>query len=143
MAYRNPSPTADIIIELVDRPDRPIVLVERQNEPFGWAIPGGFIDYGETVEQAARREALEETGLAVDLVELLGIYSDPSRDLRQHTMSVVYVATATGTPRAGDDAKALAVFAPSELPENLCFDHDRIVRDYLAYRDRGARPALG
>ncbi|MGD1903706.1 MAG: NUDIX domain-containing protein [Geitlerinemataceae cyanobacterium] len=143
MAYRNPSPTADIIIELADRPDRPIVLVERKNEPFGWAIPGGFIDYGETVETAARREAEEETGLKVTLTELLGVYSKPERDPRRHTMSVVYVATATGTPEAGDDAKALAVFSPDALPEPLCFDHAQIMRDYSIYRDRGERPALG
>jgi len=142
MAYRNPSPTADIIIELIDRPDRPIVLIERQNEPFGWAIPGGFVDYGETIEQAARREALEETGLEVSLVELLGVYSDPVRDPRQHTMSVVYVATAIGTAIAGDDAKALQLFAPWELPQPLCFDHANILQDYLRYRHHGQRPPL-
>jgi 8-oxo-dGTP diphosphatase len=142
MTYRNPSPTADIIIELIDRPERPIVLVERQNEPFGWAIPGGFIDEGETVEQAARREAKEETGLDVSLVELLGVYSDPKRDPRQHTMSVVYVATATGAAIAGDDAKALQLFSPSDLPHPLCFDHAQILQDYLHYRYYGKRPAI-
>jgi 8-oxo-dGTP diphosphatase len=142
MTYRNPSPTADIIIELIDRPERPIVLVERQNEPFGWAIPGGFIDEGETVEQAARREALEETGLEVSLVELLGVYSDPERDPRKHTMSVVYIATATGAAIAGDDAKALQLFSPSDLPHPLCFDHAQILQDYLHYRYYGKRPAI-
>jgi 8-oxo-dGTP diphosphatase len=142
MTYRNPSPTADIIIELIDRPERPIILVERQNEPFGWAIPGGFIDEGETVEQAARREALEETGLEVSLVELLGVYSDPERDPRKHTMSVVYIATATGAAIAGDDAKALQLFSPSDLPHPLCFDHAQILQDYLHYRYYGKRPAI-
>ena len=143
MTYRNPSPTADIIIELIDRPDRPIVLIERKNEPLGWAIPGGFVDYGETVEQAARREAQEETGLAVSLVELLGVYSDPARDPRQHTLSVVYIATAIGPAIAGDDAKSLQVFVPSHLPQPLCFDHAQILQDYLNYRNSGKRPNLG
>ena len=95
MAHRNPAPTVDIIIELIDRPHRPIVLIERKNEPFGWAIPGGFVDYGETVETAAIREAEEETGLKVQLVEQFHLYSDPSRDPRQHTISLVFIATAT------------------------------------------------
>lgn len=142
MTYRNPSPTADIIIELIDRPDRPIILIERQNEPLGWAIPGGFVDYGETIEQAARREAKEETGLEVSLVELLGVYSDPKRDPRQHTMSIVYIATATGDAIAGDDAKALQSFTPWDLPTPLCFDHAQILRDYLHYRYYGKRSPL-
>ena len=95
---------ADIIIELVDRPGRPIVLIERRNPPPGWAIPGGFVDVGESIEQAAVREAREETALEVRLTALLGVYSDPKRDARGHTASVVYVATARGTPRAQDDA---------------------------------------
>ncbi|MGB3237884.1 MAG: NUDIX hydrolase [Geitlerinemataceae cyanobacterium] len=143
MTYRNPAPTADIIIEMVDRPHRPIVLVERLNPPYGWAIPGGFVDVGESVETAAVREALEETGLSVELVEQMLTYSDPQRDPRQHTLSVVFIATATGEPHAGDDAKKLALFEPWEIPTNLCFDHDRILRDYLHYRNYGIRPRLG
>ncbi|MGB5899323.1 MAG: NUDIX hydrolase [Geitlerinemataceae cyanobacterium] len=143
MIYRNPTPTADIIIEMVDRPHRPIVLVERLNPPYGWAIPGGFVDVGESVETAAVREALEETGLSVELVEQMLTYSDPQRDPRQHTLSVVFIATATGEPHAGDDAKKLALFEPWEIPTNLCFDHDRILRDYLHYRNYGIRPRLG
>ena len=142
MTYRNPTPTLDIIIELIDRPHRPIVLIERKNEPLGWAIPGGFVDYGEPVETAARREAEEETGLQVQLVDLLWVYSDPNRDPRQHTMSVVFIATATGEPKAGDDAKGMGIFEPWQIPQNLCFDHDRILQDYLKYRNYGMRPSL-
>jgi 8-oxo-dGTP diphosphatase len=143
MTYRNPAPTVDIIIELVDRPHRPIVLIERHNLPLGWAIPGGFVDYGEAVEVAARREAEEETGLRVELVEQLLVYSDPNRDPRQHTISIVFLATATGEPVAGDDAKGVGVFEYWRVPGNLCFDHDRILRDYWRYRHYGIRPRLG
>jgi 8-oxo-dGTP diphosphatase len=141
--YRNPAPTVDIIIELIDRPHRPIVLIERHNEPFGWAIPGGFVDYGESVETAAKREAQEETGLEVELIEQFLVYSDPSRDPRKHTLSVVFLATATGNPQAGDDAKGLEIFEQWRLPSNLCFDHDKILRDYWHYRNYGIRPRYG
>lgn len=140
MAYRNPTPTVDIVIELVDRPHRPILLIERLNPPAGWAIPGGFVDYGESVEAAAIREAHEEVGLQIDLLEQFQVYSAPDRDPRQHTLSVVFLATATGEPQAGDDAKHVAIFEPWQLPTNLCFDHDRILRDYLHYRYYGVRP---
>lgn len=143
MTYRNPAPTVDIIIELVDRPHRPILLIERQNEPYGWALPGGFVDYGESVETAACREAKEEIGLDISLVEQFCVYSDPNRDPRKHTLSVVFLATATGEAGAGDDAKAVRVFNPWELPTNLCFDHDRILQDYLKYRHYGIRPRFG
>lgn len=142
MTYRNPIPTVDIIIEMSDRPHRPIVLIERLNEPYGWAIPGGFVDYGETVEVAARREAQEETGLSVELIEQFQVYSDPNRDPRKHTMSVVFIAEAKGEPQAGDDAKGIALFESWRVPENLCFDHDRILRDYWRYRHYGIRPRL-
>ncbi|HCF25928.1 MAG TPA: NUDIX hydrolase [Cyanobacteria bacterium UBA11049] len=142
MSYRNPVPTVDIIIELVDRPHRPIILIERQNSPYGWAIPGGFIDYGEASEAAARREAQEETGLAVELVEQFHVYSDPSRDPRQHTMSVVFLAMAKGETQAGDDAKNIGIFESWRVPGNLCFDHDRVMRDYWQYRHYGIRPRL-
>ena len=141
--YRNPAPTVDLLIELSEnRPQRPIVLVERLNPPYGWALPGGFVDYGESVETAARREAKEETGLTVELLELFHVYSNPDRDPRKHTLSVVFLATACGTPRAGDDAKHLQVFQPWEIPQNLCFDHDRILGDYLKYRFHRLRPRL-
>lgn len=140
--YRNPIPTVDIIIELLDRPYRPIVLVERLNPPLGWALPGGFVDYGESLESAAQREAEEETGLRVKLSEQFQVYSEPERDPRAHTLSIVFLATAKGEPSAGDDAKNLKVFELWDIPGNLCFDHDRILRDYRYYRDHGLRPKL-
>jgi len=130
-----PSLTVDAIIELTDRPDRPIVLIERRNTPYGWALPGGFVDVGETVEKAAVREAAEETSLEIELVALLGVYSDPHRDPRGHTVSVVYVARATGQPLAQDDAKNIAIFSPESVPE-LAFDHGQIVQDYRLWRDQ-------
>jgi 8-oxo-dGTP diphosphatase len=142
VAYRNPAPTVDIIIELVDRPQRPIVLIERLNPPHGWAIPGGFVDYGESVETAASREAEEETGLKVELIEQFHVYSAPDRDPRQHTLGVVFLATAKGEPKAGDDAKHLGIFELWQIPTNLCFDHNQILRDYFHYRNYGIRPRL-
>ncbi len=142
MNYRNPAPTVDIIIELIDRPSRPIVLIERQNEPLGWAIPGGFIDYGESAETAAQREAEEEINLHVELIQQFQVYSDPKRDPRKHTLSIVFLATATGEPKAGDDAKNLGIFESWRMPGNLCFDHDRILSDYWLYRHYGLRPRL-
>lgn len=132
-----PALAADTIIELVDRPGRPIVLIERRNPPFGWAIPGGFVDVGESVERAAAREAREETGLDVTLVALLGCYSDPGRDPRGHTVTLVYVAQAIGEPRAQDDARDLAVFDPYDLPASLAFDHALVLQDYLRFRESG------
>lgn len=129
--------TVDIIIEMIDKPERPIVLIERRYPPPGWALPGGFVDVGETLEQAAVREAKEETSLDVALVCLLGCYSDPRRDERGHTASAVYVATASGKPRACDDAANIALFKPAECPL-LAFDHALIIRDYIHYRETGA-----
>ncbi|KPK37133.1 MAG: NUDIX hydrolase [Gammaproteobacteria bacterium SG8_47] len=129
---------ADVIIELVDRPNRPVVLIERLNPPPGWAIPGGFVDVGERLEQAAVREAKEETCLDVTLVTLLGCYSDPSRDPRGHTVTAVYVGEARGEPRAADDARAVMVAQADALPDNLAFDHALVMSDYLAYRKSGA-----
>lgn len=129
---------ADAIIELVDRPGRPIVLIERRNPPHGWAIPGGFVDVGERVETAAVREALEETALEVTLRALLGIYSDPVRDPRGHTVTAVYVAEARGEPRAQDDAMNLGVFSLDDLPEPLAFDHAQVLADYRRFRAGGS-----
>ena len=126
--YRNPLPTVDIIIEI----DGGIVLIQRKNEPLGWALPGGFVDYGETLEQAAIREACEETSLAVSALRLLGCYSDPARDTRHHTISTVFAATGSGAPIAADDAASLQIFSPQSLPAPLCFDHRTIIDDYLA-----------
>lgn len=142
MTYKNPVPTVDIIIELIDRPHRPIILIERRNPPYGWAIPGGFVDEGESVETAAAREAKEETGLPVQLVEQFHVYSDPKRDPRKHTLSIVFIATATGNPQAADDAKNLEIFESWRVPADLCFDHDQILRDYWHYRHYGIRPRL-
>lgn len=142
MNYRNPAPTVDIIIELIDLPARPIVLIERMNEPLGWAIPGGFVDYGESIETAAIREAAEEVSLRVELVEQFYVYSDPARDPRQHTLAIAFIATAKGEPVAADDAKNLGVFNQWDLPSNLCFDHDRIMQDYWNYRNYGLKPRI-
>ena len=129
-SYRNPFPTVDIIIEINDG----IVLIDRRNFPFGWALPGGFVDYGESIEDAAIREAKEETSLDVENLKLLGCYSDPGRDSRMHTISTVFVATGLGTPLAADDAKNLAVFRIDSLPQQLCFDHARILADYADFK---------
>ena len=142
--YRNPFPTVDIIIETEfyapkgspenceqKRCDSGIVLIKRKNPPHGWALPGGFVDYGETLESAAIREALEETSLNVALSYQLGAYSDPSRDPRHHSISVVFAAKATGWPVAADDAEDAGVFNARTLPQPLVFDHEKILRDYF------------
>ena len=131
--YRNPFPTVDIIIEI----NGGIVLIERRNPPFGWALPGGFVDYGESLEDAAIREAREETSLEVYDLRLLGCYSDPSRDSRMHTISTTYAAKGYGSPRAADDAVNLRIFRPDELPDQLCFDHGAILSDYLEKKRNG------
>ncbi len=127
--YANPVPTVDAIIQLKGG----IVLIERRNPPLGLAIPGGFVDYGESLEDAARREAMEETGLEVRLIQQLGVYSDPGRDPRQHTITTVFIANGRGTPKAGDDAASLAVFRIEEIPDDLVFDHSKILRDYCLF----------
>lgn len=140
-APETPRLTVDVIIVLTDRADRPVVLIERDNPPHGWALPGGFVDVCETVEQAAAREAKEETGLDVALQCLLGVYSQPDRDPRGHTASVVFVAEARGAPRAADDARHAALFDPADPPP-LAFDHARILADYRTYRATGTPPPL-
>ena len=134
--YRNPAPTVDVIIEVAGG----IVLIRRRNPPPGWAIPGGFVEYGERVEAAAVREAREETGLHVTLAALLGVYSDPARDPRQHTLSTVFIGRARGEPVAADDAKLAGVFTPRTLPAPLAFDHAKILADYFRYKRTGRLP---
>ena len=137
MTPTTPLLTVDLLIEMSDRPGSPILLIERKYPPLGWALPGGFVDVGETLEHAAKREAMEETCLPVCLTKLLGCYSHPSRDSRNHTVSAVYVATASGEPRAEDDAANFALFLPNEIPAEMAFDHGMIVSDYLRYRNSG------
>ncbi|AMV71833.1 NUDIX hydrolase [Desulfuromonas carbonis] len=124
--YRNPIPTVDIIIHQKGG----IVLIERRNEPVGWALPGGFVDYGESLEAAALREAREETGLELSELRQFRAYSDPARDPRQHNISIVFTATGTGQLAAGDDAAGARIFPLDALPAPLCFDHAQILNDY-------------
>lgn len=130
--YRCPFPTVDIIIE-IKRDDKKegIVLIKRKNPPHGWALPGGFVDYGESLEQAAVREAKEETSLDIQIKTQLHTYSDPKRDPRQHTISTVYVATARGKPKAQDDAQEIGIFTKGEINFPLSFDHQKILTDYF------------
>ncbi|OGR00935.1 MAG: NUDIX hydrolase [Deltaproteobacteria bacterium RIFOXYD12_FULL_50_9] len=126
--YKNPIPTVDIIIEM---PNDSIILIERKNPPYGWALPGGFVDYGESLEKAAQREALEETGLAVTLQGQFHTYSSPDRDKRFHSITTVFIATASGTPQAADDARQAKIFQDNNLP-SLVFDHEKIIHDYFS-----------
>lgn len=127
---RNPVPTVDVIIEY----SKGIVLIKRKNPPEGWALPGGFVDYGETLEAAAKREAKEETGLDVKLIRQFHAYSDPRRDPRHHTITIVFIAKAKGRPKAGDDAKEIGIFQEDTLPEKIAFDHRDILTDYFSGR---------
>jgi 8-oxo-dGTP diphosphatase len=109
-----------------------VVLVERRYEPLGYALPGGFVEVGETVEKAVLREVKEETGLDAQIVKLLGVYSEPNRDPRFHVVSVVFVLDAFGEPKGGDDAKKALVFPIEDLPfDKIVFDHAKILKDYL------------
>lgn len=136
---RNPYPTVDIIIER----DGGVVLIRRRKPPPGWAIPGGFIEYGESAENAAIREAKEETGLDVKLKEQFYTYSAPDRDPRFHTISIVFIAEGVGELRAGDDAGDAAVFYEDNLPEDIAFDHRKILSHYFRYKRTGKRPEIG
>ncbi|MDH5763383.1 MAG: NUDIX hydrolase [Nitrospinota bacterium] len=128
MDYKNPVPAVDLIIEIEGQG---LVLIERKNPPHGWALPGGFVDYGESLEQAAVREAKEETCLDVELLGQLHTYSDPRRDPRMHCISTVFVARAEGVPKAEDDAKSVALYPIDRLPDVMAFDHRKILDDYL------------
>lgn len=127
---RNPIPTVDIIIEYGSG----IILIKRKNPPEGWALPGGFVDYGESLESAAQREAKEETGLDIELIWQFHTYSDPKRDSRHHTITTVYIAKAKGIATAGDDAKEIGIFQRETLPEEIAFDHKEILNDYFTGR---------
>ncbi len=129
---RQPRLTVDVIVETIGG----IVLVRRRHPPRGWALPGGFVDWGETLESAAAREALEETGLALIDLRQFHAYSDPARDPRGHTVTMVFTARSVGEPRGGDDAAEARAFPPEALPADIVFDHRRILDDYLAHRSR-------
>ncbi len=126
--YRNPIPTVDIIIQIASQG---VILIKRKNPPHGWALPGGFVDYGESLEKAALREAKEETNLDVTLIRQFHTYSEPTRDPRHHTITTVYIATGEGTPCAKDDASEIGIFTRNNLPDPIVFDHRKILEDYF------------
>ncbi|MBI4649994.1 NUDIX hydrolase [Candidatus Desantisbacteria bacterium] len=131
--YVNPLPTADVIIECVTpSKETGIILIERKNRPKGyWAIPGGFVEYGESLEDCAVRESKEETGLKVKLIAQFHTYSSPRRDPYHHTITTVFIAKAYGYPKAGDDAKDAKIFTAKNLPEKIAFDHRKILKQYF------------
>ena len=135
---QTPLLTVDVIIEHQGG----IVLIERKNPPFGWALPGGFVEIGETLEEAAIREAKEETSLDIELLEQFHAYSDPKRDERFHTVSVVFIAKGTGILRGADDARKAQVFFRDNLPSLIAFDHRNIIEDYFIYVEKGVRPPI-
>ncbi len=140
--YRNPLPTVDVIIEIKRHDGKEgIILIRRKNPPYGWALPGGFVDYGESLEDAAVREAREETSLDVILKFQLHTYSAPGRDPRRHTISTVYVAEAEGVPMARDDAREIGIFTRKEIDFPLAFDHEQILSDY--FRQKKCGKSLG
>jgi ADP-ribose pyrophosphatase YjhB (NUDIX family) len=126
--YQNPIPTVDIIIEMGSKG---IILIKRKNFPYGWAIPGGFVDYGESLEETALREAKEETNLDIESIRQFHTYSDPKRDPRHHSISTVYIAKGKGKPKAKDDALEIGIFTESDLPIDIAFDHRSILKDYF------------
>jgi ADP-ribose pyrophosphatase YjhB (NUDIX family) len=131
--WNNPIPTVDALIEIYDDSEKfkGIVLIKRKNFPYGWAIPGGFMDYGESAETTAIREAEEETTLKVEIQYLLGFYSNPDRDPRHHTVTAVYVCKSYGTPKGNDDAAEAKIFDITDIPQNLAFDHNKVIKDYI------------
>lgn len=130
-----PRPVTPLVaVDVIVRIGRRLVMIERGHEPLGWAFPGGFVDVGETVEHAAAREIKEETGLTIRNLKLFGVNSDPKRDPRGHTITIVFTATAKGTPRGGDDAARALLVDPRRPPRPLCFDHAKVLRDYLRRR---------
>ena len=142
--HPHPSVSTDVVIFTIQDEQLRVLLIKRASDPYKntWALPGGFVDYGETLEQAAVREAKEETSLDVNLVCLLGIYSDPARDPRHHTISTVFIAKARGIPEGRDDALRARLFTEQALPTDLAFDHGTILRDYFTYKRNGQRPGV-
>ena len=137
-AFKNPLVTVDIIIEI----DNKIILIQRLNPPYGWALPGGFVDYGESLESAAIREAKEETSLEVVLEDQFHTYSDPGRDPRHHTITTVFIGKGVGVPKPADDAKQLGMFSNHNLPDPIVFDHNRIINDYFRYKEGESKKAV-
>jgi len=136
LKYKNPLPTVDIIIEFGNAG---IILVKRKNRPVGWALPGGFVDYGESLENAAIREATEETSLDIEILSQFHTYSDPLRDPRHHTITTVYIAKASGTPKAADDAEEIGTFDKDNLPRDIVFDHRKIIEDYNRWKNKNSQ----
>lgn len=135
--YKYPIPTVDIIIEIKrENGQEGIILIKRKNPPYGWALPGGFVDYGESLEEAAVREAKEETSLDIRLKSQFHTYSNPKRDPRKHTISTVYVAAAQGKPKAQDDAQDIGIFTREEINFSLAFDHQKILADYFKQKNK-------
>jgi 8-oxo-dGTP diphosphatase len=126
-----PPPTVDAILEIA--PGK-VLLVWRRYPPIGWALPGGFVETGESVEEACAREIFEETGLVITDHRQMHVYSDPMRDPRGQTISTVFVSRPTGSPRAGDDAAEVATYPLDSLPDPICFDHARILEDFRVSR---------
>lgn len=124
--YQQPGLAVDIIIEI----DKKVVLIKRKNPPYGWALPGGFVEPGESVENTAKREAKEETGLELTNLKQFHVYSQPDRDPRKHTVSIVFTASSNGLPKAADDAAEIMLFILDDLPQNITFDHRQILEDY-------------
>jgi ADP-ribose pyrophosphatase YjhB (NUDIX family) len=137
--HKNPFPTVDIIIEVKGEDGKPgIILIKRKNPPYGWALPGGFVGYGESLEEAAVREAKEETSLGIEIIAQFHTYSEPGRDPRFHTISTVFIARAEGQPKAQDDAKEIGVFSAENIPRPLAFDHEQILDDYFRRQKLGS-----
>jgi 8-oxo-dGTP diphosphatase len=137
-AYKNPLVTVDIIIEIEDK----IILIQRANPPTGWALPGGFVDYGESLESAAIREAKEETSLEIVLEDQFHTYSDPDRDPRHHTITTVFIGKGIGGPKPADDAKQLGLFSKHDLPAPIVFDHVKIISDYFRFKGGESKNVL-
>lgn len=143
--HKPPILTTTAIIEVFDQDQfQGIVLIERGKAPFGKAIPGGKVEYGETVENAVRREMMEEVNLELQDLKQFHVYSDPTRDFRHHSVEVTHLAKANKAPTAGDDAAKAFVVKLEDIPwKELAFDHAQILQDYLDYRNGNHTSAMG